>query len=143
MFTSFLFEPALGVVDLESRRVRALGDWHRRITVTTPEDIGMLTAAVLAQTPRIANQIVRVAGDTLSYDELARIVGDVTGQPVEQQAWSQDELAHDLSARPHDVMARYRFAFATDKGVAWEKADTFNARHGIPVTDVRHWLMAL
>lgn len=35
MFTSFLFEPALGVVDLESHVVHALGSLDTAITVTT------------------------------------------------------------------------------------------------------------
>lgn len=140
MFTSFLFEPAFGVVDLASRRVRALGDWRRKVTVTTPEDIGSLTAAILAATPRIVNEVVHVAGDTLSYADLARIVEEVTGHPVQRDAWQPDALARDLSLAPDDVMARYRFAFATDIGVAWKVVDTFNGRRGIPVTDVRQWL---
>ncbi len=37
MFTSFLFEPAFGVVDLERGVVHALGSWDTRVTVTTPE----------------------------------------------------------------------------------------------------------
>ena len=46
MFTSFLFEPAFGVVDLAKNTVHALGSWDTQVTVTTPEDIGMLTATV-------------------------------------------------------------------------------------------------
>ena len=46
MFTSFLFEPAFGVVDLANNTVNALGSWDTQVTVTTPEDIGMLTATV-------------------------------------------------------------------------------------------------
>ena len=38
MFTSFLFEPSFGVVDLSSRSVHALGSWDTEVTVTTAED---------------------------------------------------------------------------------------------------------
>jgi len=48
MFTSFLFEPSFGLVDLENNRVHALGSWENKVTVATPEDIGRLTAAILS-----------------------------------------------------------------------------------------------
>ena len=52
MFTSFLFEPALGVVNLKSDVVYALGSLDTAITVTTAEDIGRLTAEVLISEPK-------------------------------------------------------------------------------------------
>ena len=66
MFTSFLFEPAFGVVDLAQNTVRALGSWNTAVTVTTPEDIGRLTAAIQFD-PVLVNQVVYVTGDTLTY----------------------------------------------------------------------------
>ncbi|WP_239495266.1 aromatic alcohol reductase [Salinicola halophilus] len=71
MFTSFLFEPAFGVVDLEQSEVHALGSWDNQVTVTTPEDIGRLTTAILFHEPRFQNETVFVAGDTVSYGALA------------------------------------------------------------------------
>jgi hypothetical protein len=41
------------------------------VTVTTPEDIGRLTAEIVLAEPRIANQIVYTAGDTITYGALA------------------------------------------------------------------------
>lgn len=75
MFTSFLFEPEFGVVDLTTNTVNALGSWDTEVTVTTAEDIGALTAEIIQTRPRIANQVVYVAGDTITYRELAEIVG--------------------------------------------------------------------
>lgn len=69
MFTSFLFEPDFGVVDLAANTVNALGSWDTEVTVTTPEDIGVLTAEIIQTRPRIANQVVYVAG---GYDFLPR-----------------------------------------------------------------------
>jgi hypothetical protein len=40
MFTSFLFEPAFGVVDLAANTVNALGSWDTAVTLTTADDIG-------------------------------------------------------------------------------------------------------
>jgi hypothetical protein len=71
MFRRFLFEPAFGVVDLKNARVHALGSWDHRLTVTTPEDIGRLTIAILKHEPRVDDCVVFVAGDTVTYRVLA------------------------------------------------------------------------
>ncbi len=47
MFTSFLFEGSFGVVDLAQNTMHALGSWDNAVTVTAPDDIGRLTAAIL------------------------------------------------------------------------------------------------
>jgi len=140
MFTSFLFEPAFGLVDLDAPAVRALGSWDNRLTVTTPEDIGRLTAAILAHEPRIDDQVVYIAGDTFSYAQLADMVERHTGRPVTRTLWTMDALRASLAAQPDDGMRKYHLAFARDTGVAWDMARTFNAAHAIPVTDVPTWL---
>src|SRR3984885_4858846 len=55
MFTSFLFEPAFGVVDLAQSTIHALGSWSTAVTVTTPADIGVLTAEIVLAEPQIVN----------------------------------------------------------------------------------------
>lgn len=140
MFTSFLFEPAFGVVDLEGGRVHALGSWDNRLTVTTPEDIGRLTAAILAHEPHIRDEVVYVAGDTFSYTQLADMVERHLGRGVERILWDMERLRSEIVAHPDDGMRKYHLAFARDTGVAWNKERTFNAAHGIAVTDVPAWL---
>ena len=140
MFTSFLFEPAFGLVDLERGQVHALGRWDNRLTVTTSDDIGRLTAAILAHEPRIRNEIVYVAGDTFSYSQLAEMVEGHLGRNVERVLWAMDWLRSEVAAHPDDGMRKYRLAFARDTGVAWDKDRTFNAAEGIEVVDVPAWL---
>jgi len=142
MFTSFLFEPAFDVVNLDRKTIHGLGSWNTKVTVTTPEDIGKLTTEILLTEPRIANEIVRVAGDTISYGQLADVVERVTGVEFEKVEWTLDKLRADLAASPSDVMTRYRAAFARGDGMWWDKADTFNARRGIQVTNVEEYLRA-
>ncbi len=74
MFTSFLFEPSFGVVDLAQNTVHALGSWDTSVTDTTPDDIGALTAEIIFAEPRIVNSVVYTAGDTVMYKQLADIV---------------------------------------------------------------------
>lgn len=142
MFTSFLFEPSFGVVDLKNGKVHALGSWDNRLTVTIPEDIGRLTAAVLAHTPPINDEVVYVAGDTFSYRQLAEMVERHLGHRVERILWTIDTLRSEVATYPDDGMRKYHLAFARDTGVAWDKKETFNAAQGIAVTDAPTWLAA-
>lgn len=140
MFTSFLFEPAFDVVNLERKTIHGLGSWETKVTVTTPEDIGWLTTEILLAEPRIANEVVYVAGDTISYGRLAEIIERVTGQIFEKEVWTIEKLHADLANTPEDVMTRYRAAFALGDGMWWEKSQTFNARNGYDTIDVEHYL---
>ncbi|ORB29964.1 aromatic alcohol reductase [Mycolicibacterium parafortuitum] len=140
MFTSFLFEPDFGVVDFATNTVNALGGWDNAVTVTTPEDIGVLTAEVVSARPRIANQVVYVAGDTITYRELADIVERTRGVPVTRSEWTVARLLDDLARDPDDSMRKYRAVFAQGRGVAWPKAVSFNASRGIRTTTAEEWL---
>lgn len=140
MFTSFLFEPSFGLVDLEKGVVHALGSWDNRLTVTIPEDIGLLTTAILLHEPSLDDTAVFVAGDTFSYAQLADMVEHHLGRNVERVLWSMNTLRSQAAAQPDDVMRKYRLAFARDTGVAWDKELAFNVVEGIPVIDVPSWL---
>lgn len=142
MFTSFLFEPDFGVVDLDGKAIHGLGRWETKVTVTTPEDIGRLTTEILLARPRIANEVVYLAGDTLSYGQLAEVVERVTGVVFERRLLTLDRLRADLESSPEDVMTRYRAAFALGDGMWWDKAGTFNARNGLETIDVESYLRA-
>ena len=102
MFTSFLFDPAFGVVDLTVGQVNALGSFETMVTVTTPEDIGTLTAAIVLHSPRLINQVVYTAGDTLTYGALADLVERVIERKVERRALSVQQLLADLAEKPDD-----------------------------------------
>ncbi|SPJ34977.1 aromatic alcohol reductase [Kushneria phyllosphaerae] len=140
MFTSFLFEPSFGVVDLEHDTVHALGSWENRVTVTTPEDIGLLTAAILFHEPRFKNETVFVAGDTISYGELADELERQLCRPFKRDLWSTRHLADALSADPDNNLLKYRAVFAAGVGVAWPRETTFNHHYGIDTVDVAAWI---
>lgn len=142
MFTSFLFEPSFDVVNLHRQTIHALGSWETKVTVTTPEDVGKLTTEILLTEPRFANEIIFVAGDTISYGEVADVVERVTGRSFEKVEWTLDKLRADLAVAPDDIMTRYRAAFALGDGMWWDKASTFNARKGIKVVGVEEYLRA-
>ncbi|MCU5773321.1 aromatic alcohol reductase [Erwiniaceae bacterium BAC15a-03b] len=140
MFTSYLFEPSFGIVDGQQQRVYAPGAADYALTLTTPEDIGWLTAQIFCHQPVIKNSVVYIAGDTLTYHQLTSVLSEHYGVPFTLQVLSHQQLHDAVAAAPGDLAAAYRLAFARAEGVAWKKADSFNARYDIDVTDVAQWL---
>jgi len=141
MFTSFLFEETFGAVDLNHGIVRALGSWDTEVTVTTPQDIGNLTAEiVLSDESAFKNRVVYTAGDTISYGRLASVVEGVLGKSMRKELWTLGHLLDDLKNDPNDNIKRYRALFAAGKGVAWDKTTTYNVQKGIETEDVEAWL---
>jgi len=140
IFTSYLFEPSFGVVDAEHHRVNGLGSWDYAVTLTTPEDIGRLTAEIYFHQPQLANHIVYIAGDTLTYQQLADLMQDHWGGKVARQLLDKQQLLAAVAQHPDDMAAKYRLAFARPDGLAWDKATTFNAQQGIETTTARQWL---
>ncbi|MGP4693997.1 aromatic alcohol reductase [Agrobacterium cavarae] len=142
MFMSYLFEPEFGVADLKNDAVNALGSFDTAVTVTTPDDIGVLTAEIVFFEPTISNAIVFLAGDTVTYGELADKVEAGLKRPFRRSEWTVPVLMGELANDPQNMMRKYRAAFGIGRGMAWEKAGTFNVREGIKVTDVSDWINA-
>lgn len=142
MFMSYLFEPEFGVVDLEKNAVNALGSSDTAVTLTTPDDIGVLTAEIVFYEPTISNEIVFLAGDTVTYGELADKLEAGLNRPFSRSVWTVPVLMEELANDPQNMMRKYRAAFGIGRGMAWDKVGTFNAREGIKVTDVSDWINA-
>ncbi len=140
MFTSFLFEPSFGVVNLAANTVHALGSWENAVTVTTAEDIGKLTAEILFAKPRIADQVVYIAGDTITYQEVADLLDSTLNRTMHRVAWTVPMLKEQLANEPDSALRKYRVVFAEGKGVAWAMEKTFNAQRAIPVAGVKRWM---
>jgi NmrA-like family len=138
MFTSFLFEPAFGVVDTTTNTVHALGSWDTTVTLTTAADIGFLTTRILYAEPPL-NGVVYLAGDTLTYRQLADLVDEVLRTDVTRIEWSVEHLLAELAQEPDNTMKKYRAVFGQGVGVAWPVAQSFNAEHAIATTSARRW----
>lgn len=139
MFTSFLFEPVFKVVDFDNDTVNALGSLENSVTLTTPEDIGALTAEIVFFEPRFRNEIVYLSGDTLSYGQVAGILEGALGRPFKSNVWTVPYLMDELKKDPTHHIKKYRAVFAQGRGVAWPKAGTFNERQSIAVTTAEQW----
>jgi hypothetical protein len=142
MFTSFLFEPWFGVVDFENSTVVALGALENRVTVTGVEDIGRFTAEIVlgsGSEKGFANGPVYVAGDTISYGELADLVERVSGRAFERRVRTVQAVREDLKKDPGNVLYKYQVVFGEGRGVAWHVEGTWNARLGMRGVTAEEW----
>ena len=140
MFMSFLFEESFGVVDSGRKVVRALGSWQNRVTVTAAEDIGKMTAEVVFGEPKIRNDVVFIAGDTVTYDRLASVLEESLGRSVDRVEWTMDILREELKKDPTNTLKKYRIVFAEGRGVAWDKEESFNRKQGLDMIDLETWV---
>ena len=141
-FMTFLFEGVFGVVNSDRTVVRALGRWDNRVTVITVEDVGRLTAEVVFAASKIKNEVVFIAGETVSYVRVAEVVEQTLERRVEKAEWDLNALREDLKQNPDDPIKKYRIVFAEGTGVAWDKESTLNWKKGIKMTDIDQWARA-
>lgn len=143
MFTSFLFEPAFDVVNLSKKTINALGSWETQVTVTSPADIGRLTTEIYLHQPRVANEVVFVAGETTSYGKLAETVERITKQTFAKNVLTLPALLAALDLHPDDQMLRYRAAFARGDGMWWPMSNTWNVQNNMPTQNIESWLKTI
>lgn len=139
LFTSYLFQPFFGVVDFDKKVVNALGSLDTAVTVTTPDDIGMLTAEIFFEKPAIENSIVYIAGDTITYGQLGDVVESLLGQKIERTVSDLEELGNDLKNDPTNFVYKYRSIFGDGRGVSWDFNTSFNSQKGIKTTSAKEW----
>jgi len=126
LFTSYLFEPFFGVLNLEAKSINALGSWDTAVTVTTPEDIGKLTAEIFFNEPVIEDRIVYIGGDTVTYGQLADITESLSGEKFKRTVTTIGELDNDLKNDPDNFVKKYRHIFGNGAGVSWSLHQKFN-----------------
>ncbi|KAH8161825.1 hypothetical protein CIB48_g6420 [Xylaria polymorpha] len=143
LFVSFIFVPEFGPVDLKARTLRALGSWDIRLSVTTPRDIGRVAAGIVYEPHDIHSRVVFVAGDTVSYGDVADLVERRFGGQWKRELWDMQTLQLRLEANPDDGMVKYQNVFGAGKGVAWDLADTLNAQRGMEMQTVEDYLQEM
>lgn len=140
IFMSFLFEPFWGIVDRTHEKqgklvVRCLRDWDHRVTITDVDDIGRVLARIVNEDVEAKRRVLYIAGDTLSYGQLAELVERVSGKKVEREEWTISHLVDELKADSDNDIKKYRLVFARE-GVWWSKEETVNHKLGMCMMDV-------
>ncbi|KAF2132817.1 NAD(P)-binding protein [Dothidotthia symphoricarpi CBS 119687] len=147
IFMSFLFDPVWELIDESQEKdgklkVRCLGSWQHKVTVTDVHDIGRVLAKIIAGDVEAEDRVLYIAGDTVSYGDLAGIVEKVSGKEVEREEWTIPCLEEVLSKDTEDGIKRYRLVFAR-KGVWWGKEETVNAKLGMNMLQVESYAREL
>jgi hypothetical protein len=142
MFTSFLFEPSFGVVDLQNATVSALGSWGNQVTVTTPADIGIFTAEIVLgeeSEALFANRVIFVTGDTVSYEQLAELVERIAQKPMRRNILAVPDVQAALARDPDNGLLKYQAVFGQGQGVSWDLTTTWNKQRGIRASTTEEW----
>ncbi|EAQ86236.1 hypothetical protein CHGG_07489 [Chaetomium globosum CBS 148.51] len=122
------------------RVVRELGAWGNTVTVTDVEGIGRAVAEVVFEPEGTEDRVVYVAGDTLSYGEVADVVEAGFGGGFKRELWDREFLRKRLEEEPEDLMLKYQNAFGAGVGVSWEMERTLNYQRGLKLTDLRKYV---
>ena len=142
IFMSFLFQPVFGVVSQSQGqwRIRGLGGLGNKVTVTDVGDIGRVVAELVCAKTGI-DGVVYTAGETVSYDQLAKVIVKVVGEDkVVKDDWTMETLRDELEKEPTDGMRKYRIAFGKGRGVSWDVEATINHRWGMRLLGVEEWV---
>ncbi|KAK3308429.1 uncharacterized protein B0T15DRAFT_500251 [Chaetomium strumarium] len=143
LFMSFLFLKGFGVVDFDfggERVLRALGGWENRVTVTEVEGIGRMVADIVYSPGDTESKVVYIAGDTVSYGDIADIMEWVYGKGFRREVWDMEYLKRRLEEEPGNVMLRYQNVFGAGVGISWEMEGTLNAQRGIRLMNLREYV---
>ncbi|KAK0642076.1 isoflavone reductase family protein [Cercophora newfieldiana] len=143
LFMSFLFEKGFGVVDLDEKKVMALGGWEKRVTLTAAGDIGRVVAEMVfgEDVERTTlDKVVFVAGDTVTYGEVADVLERVIGGEWEKSVLDMEGVRRELERAPEDGMTKYRGVFAAGRGTAWDVDRTWNHARGMKLVGLEEYL---
>lgn len=141
---SYLFLPDFGVVDLENRTVRALGSWQNKITVTTPHDIGRMTAEMVFAPEGTVDGMMYIGGETISYGQFADLLDQTLsseGERFRRKEWTLPRLREKLAKDPENLWYKYQCIFGDGKGISWDLNKTFNGQRGLEMTTVRDYIL--
>lgn len=140
LFMSYLFLADFGVVDLERKTVRALGSWDNKVTVSTPHDIGRLTAEMVFVPEGTLNEVVYIGGDTVSYGQLADALDEAFSEKFKREQWGLIFLKNRLAKTPSNLWYKYQCIFGDGKGISWDIAKTLNGQRDISMTTVEKYI---
>jgi hypothetical protein len=145
VFLSFVFWEGWGLVEgvmgasTADPTVRGLGSWDNKLSVTSVEDIGRLTAEVVFD-DTVKSGVVFTAGETFEYRGLADTVERVTGKKVKRELQDVESLTKALEKDPGNGLLMYKKVFGDGVGVAWDDSQTYNHQKGIETEGVEAWL---
>lgn len=115
---------------------------HRR-QWTASKTLGRMIAEILLGAKSkigFSNQAIFIAGDTLSYADLALLLEEATGKPVQRTLRTVQSARSDLAKEPNNEIYKYQVVFGEGRGVSWDLSKTWNHEHGILGLSVQEYM---
>lgn len=129
LYAELLLSPFAGV-DLAQGVVTAPGSFDTTVTVTSHADIGRLTAHLLFSD--LHRTKVRLAGDVVTYTQIADAVDQVTGSKVQRRVWSVEDIDRAIAAKQGLIKAAVAKFCANGTGAHWPLSEAWNHQQGLP-----------
>ncbi|KAF3910115.1 hypothetical protein AA313_de0204812 [Arthrobotrys entomopaga] len=142
LFTSFVFYEPFGIFNKKENTVTALGGWDNKVTLTAAEDIGKVTAAIVYERldGKGSDCIQYIAGDTLTYAQIADAIEDKLGRRIERKVLEVRAARSILEKDPENNIAKYQIVFGEGDGCSWDFAKTYNEEKKIKTMNFRDWM---
>lgn len=122
-----------------NRRFTAPGSYDTCITVTSPTDIGSLTADILLTDLNKPSSPIYIASDTVTYGQVYDLLTS-QGWGMSKNVVMVEELRQTVESGEEDKFAKYRLVFAKGKGTSWEMSRTWNGKRGSKVESLEEWM---
>lgn len=108
-FTEAVFSPFLKIFDFQAETFSYWGDGETRFDTTTMDDTAKYVAEAIAD-PNLANRALKVAGDTLSMNQLYTTYAAVTGKALKkQQLGSVEDLKTWIDTTKQKATSHYEY----------------------------------
>jgi uncharacterized protein YbjT (DUF2867 family) len=114
-FSDYSWGPLVNL-DIKSGKVAVGGDGNAPVTWTTRGDIARFLAYVLVHSPgsRLQNQVLRLEGDRVSFNEVFRVYEERTGTKLDVTYRSVESLRARFAENAYDFDAYLHLIWATD-----------------------------
>lgn len=121
-------------IDFKNKIITAPGSFDYKLTLTSLEDLAALLALIVLHPEETQNKTIYLAGDTVSWDDIAKICEKLSGSKFERKVVDIKQLREKLKEYK-DFFDLRRVACAStiivsgQKGVWWDKNETWNAKY--------------
>jgi len=123
IFGEYIISPFFGV-DIPNTTVTAPGSFNTRVTITTLKNTGLNVAALILSNTR--NQLVLLADDTLTYDDITTQLELITGKKFTRKVMKKSDYEAAIAKKSDDFSSRFSLLICEEKGTVWNTETAWN-----------------
>lgn len=130
LFTEFFVLYPIAGVDLQNGAIAAPGSWETKVSTTSLEEAGWLTAVAVVE-PRARNARL-YSGDTVTYKQLADMLDTARGKPLQRSIRTAADAKAEVDKDPNDLSlfpARLVCTLIDGKGTWWPASRNYSVQY--------------